>query len=389
MEYMQPLENTEIYLDNNATTKVLLDIAEAVVSAITTHFGNPSSAHAAGERAREGLRNARENVASLLGCDSTNVVFIGSGTEANNIILSSAANRKKTKTFILTTSVEHSSILAMCDHLESEGIDIVRIGVDRNGMVKLPELKSALSDGMSLVSVQWVNNETGVIQPVEEIGQLCMEAGIPFHTDAAQAVGKIRINLSELPIDYLSFTGHKLHAPQGVGVLYAKNMRSICPMLYGGSQENSIRPGTENLAGIAGLGKAVELRASEFDRNIEYMDSLRKAFESMLLGAVHSIRINGVGAPRVCNTTNVLFEGVDGQALTARLDQEGIRCSQSSACTNQRPEPSYVLRAMGLTEDEAYSSIRFSFSVLNTLQDVERAVPTIAKLCERLRAFGI
>lgn len=383
------LEINEIYLDNNATTRVLPEVANSVVAAITTRFGNPSSIHAAGDRSREVLRSSRESVASLLGCDPSNLVFTGSGTEANNIILSSAVQSKKTKPCILTTSVEHSSILAMCDHLESVEADVIRIGVDRDGLVKLHELKSALSDGVTLVSVQWVNNETGVIQPIEEIGQLCREAGVPFHTDAAQAAGKVQINLTELPIGYLSFTGHKLHAPQGVGVLYAKNMRSVYPMLYGGSQENSIRPGTENLAGIAGLGKAVELRAQEFDKNIEYMDSMRKAFESMLLGAVHNVRINGVGAPRVCNTTNALFEGVDGQALTARLDQEGIRCSQSSACTNQRPDPSYVLRAMGLTEDEAYSSIRFSFSVLNTLKDVETAVQTIAKLCERLRAFSI
>lgn len=386
---MQHADIIEIYLDNNATTRALPGVVDSVVSAMTTHFGNPSSIHAAGERSREVLRSSRESVANLLGCESSNLVFTGSGTEANNIILTTAVKSKKTKPCILTTTVEHSSILAMCDHLESDEADIVRIDVDRDGIVKLHDLKSALSDGVTFVSVQWVNNETGVIQPIKEIGQLCLELGIPFHTDAAQAVGKFSIDLSELPVDYLSFTGHKLHAPQGIGCLYARNIRSVSQMLYGGSQENSIRPGTENLAGIAGLGKAIEIRASEFDRSIEYMDSLRKSFENLLLGAVHNIRINGIEAPRVCNTTNVLFEGVDGQALVARLDQEGIRCSQSSACTNQRPEPSYVLRAMGLTEDEAYSSIRFSFSVLNTLQDVEAAVQTIAKLYERLRAFSI
>jgi cysteine desulfurase len=277
----------------------------------------------------------------------------------------------------------------MCDHLETRDVKIRLLPVNEHGLVDLPEFQSALGDEISLVSIQWVNNETGVIQPIEEIGSLCREAGIPFHTDAAQAVGKFEINLSATPIDYLSFTGHKFHAPQGIGILYARDINKLQPIMFGGSQENGLRPGTENLAGIAGIGCAAAIRNKQLSESVILLETLRHTFEQRLIASIPDIKINGGSAPRVCNTTNVLFDGLDGQALTVRLDQAGIRCSQSSACTNQRPEPSYVLRAMGLSEDQAYGSIRFSFSVLNTAGEVERAVEIIAELCKELRAFGV
>jgi len=386
---MQLLKTAEIYLDNNATTKALPEVALAVVSAISDNFGNPSSVHTAGDRSREVIRTARENIGNLLSCDPTKVLFTGSGTESNNIVLSSAASWSKRKPRILTTTVEHSSILAMCDHLKTKDVDIVLLSVDENGSLDLRMVESALEDEISLVSIQWVNNETGVIQPIEEIGSLCRKAGVPFHTDAAQAVGKLEINLSAAPIDYLSFTGHKLHAPQGIGVLYARDIQKLHPLMFGGSQENGLRPGTENLAGIAGIGCAAAIRKKQFSRSVIQLEAMRETFEKCLIASIPDIRINGGGVPRACNTTNVLFDGLNGQALTIRLDQAGIRCSQSSACTNQRPEPSYVLRSMGLSEDQAYGSIRFSFSVLNTADEVESSVGIIAELCKKLRAFGV
>lgn len=387
MDVMRLANTSEIYLDNNATTKVLPAVASAAVSAMCEYFGNPSSIHTAGDRSREIIRLARADVAELLGCDSSSLCFTGSGTESNNIILSSSVSWSD-KPRVITSNVEHSSILSLCDHLEDHDYEVIRVPVGQSGLLDMRAFKAALNSATALVSIQWVNNETGVVQPVEEIGALCREAGVLFHTDAAQAVGKLPITLSKFPIDFVSLTGHKLHAPQGVGVIYARDFSKLRPIMFGGTQENGLRPGTENLAGIAGIGKAASIRRLSLAKIVSCLNEFRKLFEKRLLESIPDIVVNGVNAPRVCNTTNVLFEGVDGQALVARLDQAGIRCSQSSACTNQRPEPSYVLKAMGLSEDQAYASVRFSFSELNTHEEIEMTVKILATLCAQLRAFN-
>ena len=265
---------------------------------------------------------------------------------------------------------------------------MVSVPVDRCGQLVWEALNEAVTPDTDLVSVQWVNNETGAILPVEEIARLCQSRGVLFHTDAAQAVGKLPVSVTELPVDFLTFTAHKFHGPQGVGALYVRSSKGLLPLLWGGPQEGGFRPGTENVPGIIGMGTAAQLRLERLEDVQRLMASLRDHFEQSVIDRVPDVEVNSDPDMRVCNTTNLLFRDVDGQALVARLDQEGIRCSQSSACTNQRPEPSYVLRAMGLSESEAYASIRFSFSEFNTVEDVDEAVAHLARLCEQLRMFS-
>jgi len=381
--------NRELYLDNNATTKPLAEVREAMASALGSEFGNPSSSHLAGDRGRETLRSSRGFVERLLGTDSEGIVFTSSGTEANNMVLRSAAIRARPRRCrIVTISTEHSSVLKMVEHLRGQGIEAVIVPVHCDGIVDLTDLDHEITSETTLVSVQWVNNETGVIQPIESIGAICRSRGVPFHTDASQAAGKLNIDLSKQPVDLLTLTAHKIHGPQGVGAAYARTPRWLVPMFHGGPQENDLRPGTENLPGIVGFGKAAELRVHQFDSVVETLRQLRDQFEQRVRQVVPNVTLNGNLKHRVCNTSNLCFHGVDGQALVARLDQEGIRCSQSSACTNQRPEPSYVLRAMGLTEDEAYSSVRFSFGVENATEEIEIVAELIRDICQQLRGFS-
>jgi cysteine desulfurase len=378
----------EIYLDNSATTRTLPAVCESMVKVIEADYGNPSSNHALGNRARVHLQQARESIAKLIGAEPVNLIFTGSGTEANNMVLMSFCSEGRNSSQIITTSVEHSSILKACDHLSANGTEILYLEVDSSGLINLQKLENLISNNTSLVSIQWVNNETGVIQPIEEILSICRSKGVPLHTDAAQAVGKIPIDLDVIDIDFLTLSGHKFHAPPGVGVVYSKLLKLLKPILFGGGQESKLRPGTENLPGIVGIGKAAELEREKFSENIEKITALRDCFERNIFQTIPKIKINGCTERRSGNSTNILFQGIDGQALVARLDQLGVRCSQSSACTNMRPEPSYVLRAMGLSEREAYSSIRFSFSELNTLEEVNQAVKIISKLCEELRPIS-
>ncbi len=379
------MEHREIYLDNNATTKPLPEVREEVYKLLGDEFGNPSSAHSTGERARRHLANAREKVAALIGAVPSKITFTSSGTESNNMAFYSSTRGKGKKCRVITTTVEHSSIRKMCSYLCINGVEIKLIKVDPKGIIDLGELREAMNGDTSLVSVQWVNNETGVVQPVVEVGEMCRERGVPFHTDAAQAAGKLEMSVEELPFDFLSFTGHKFHGPQGTGVIYTKDKFLLAPILFGGFQEEGFRPGTENLPGIAGLGKAAELRKYDLTRLIFRMKELRDRFEAMVLDFVPGTRINGDIKNRVCNTTNIMFGGIDGRKLVRELDKAGVRCSQSSACTNFEVSPSYVLCAMGLTEEEAYSSIRFSFSIENTLDEADTAARLIRDICERMR----
>ena len=379
---MEPLE---IYLDNNATTQPLPQVRAAVLNAMGGAFGNPSSSHAAGGRARSQLHNARSSLASLLGCESTSVVFTSGATEANNTVIRSFSGPGKR---IVSTAVEHSSVFAALDRMEREGTEVVLLPVGRSGLVDPDDLREAIAEKTALVSIQWVNSETGVVQPVEEFGRICSEAGVPFHTDAAQAVGKLPVNLRELPVDFASIAGHKFHAPPGTGAMYLRGSAGLRGLLDGGDQESGLRAGTENVPGIAGMGCAAGIRAGSLPETITWLGRLRDLFESEVKDRCPGVSVNGACALRVCNTANLLFDGVDGQALVARLDQRGVRCSQSSACTNHRPEPSHVLRAMGLSEEEAYASVRFSMSVLNTEEEVAAAAAAVAEVVAAIRAFS-
>jgi cysteine desulfurase len=287
---------------------------------------------------------------------------------------------------LITTATEHASIAAVADWLEAANVEVVRL-TGTNGRVSSQQVEASLADGASLVSIQWANSETGVLQPIEAVADVCRLAGVPLHVDAAQAVGRLPIDLQSCPIDYLTFSGHKLHAPQGVGVIFARDPDSLPPLLLGGGQEAGRRAGTENLPGIAGLRVACETRARHLPNAIAQMQKLRDRLEQGILASVPGVVVNAADSPRVCNTTNIRFP-VDGQALVAQLSAAGIVCSQTSACSSQSPEPSRVLTAIGLSRDEAFASVRFSFSYLNTEQDVDVAVNAIAGICERLPSLG-
>jgi cysteine desulfurase len=379
-----------VYLDNNATTQPLAEVCEAIVRVLGDGLGNPSSAHSDGDRARAWIRSAREAVAALIGAaDPSSILFTSGATESNNMLLSSVVRtRSEARSVrIVTTAVEHSSVLKPCERLQAAGIDVVIVPVGHQGRIDLAALETAITPATVLVSVQWANNETGVIQPVAEISRLCRSAGVRFHIDAAQALGKIPIDVGTLPVDYMSLTAHKFHGPAGIGALYVRDRTTLTPLQLGGPQEEGLRPGTENLVGIVGFGTAAALRLARFSEVQQHLCRVRDHFESIVLRDIPDVTVNGDVSQRLCNTTNLQFAGVDGQALVARLDQAGVRCSQSSACTNRRPEPSYVLRAMGLSDEEAYASIRFSVGEWNTIEEVERAAGAIAEFCKRLRAF--
>ncbi|MYH39782.1 MAG: cysteine desulfurase [Candidatus Dadabacteria bacterium] len=374
----------EIYFDNNATTRPLPEVTEAMHEAMGEGFGNPSSAHSAGERARRRMDLARKRTSDLVGCSPEDLIFTSSGTESNNMVFYSCTG-KKNRPRIVTTQVEHSSIMKMCNFLELNDVHIEMLEVDEQGVLDIQRLEDALSEKTDLVSVQWVNNETGVIQDMASISELCRKNSVLLHTDAAQAVGKLKVDLAKLHVDFLSFTAHKISGPQGAAVLYAKDRLLVNPFLFGGFQEEGFRPGTENLPGIAGLGTACEIRHTSFEQDIGKMRGLRDQFEKTIIESIPDTSINGGGGERVCNTTNIHFGGTDGRKLVSLLDEAGIRCSQSSACTNFDVTPSYVLTAMGLDEQHAYSSIRFSFCPENSFEETQKATEIIREKCEFLR----
>lgn len=373
----------EIYLDNNATTHLTHEVREAMCAAVNECFGNPSSEHRSGERSRRAIALARSSVAELLDAPTESVIFGSGVTELNNWVISSLLERNGSRQYVVA-DVEHSSVLEAASVAESRGTRVTRIPVDQNGIVDLGALESSVKSPTSLVSIQWVNNETGVIQPVSEIARICSTAGVPFHCDAAQAAGKLVLNLSSLNVDFVTVSAHKMHGPAGVGAIVIRDRRKISPLLFGGSQEFGMRPGTENIIGIVGFGVAAATRNKTLSRAIERMTAFRDSFEAKVSSSVTGIRINGSKIHRVCNTTNMMFPNLDGAALVALLDRQGVRCSQTSACTTSRPEPSHVLMAMGLTENEAFSSMRFSFSAQNTLAEVDLAVSKLQSAIERL-----
>ncbi len=379
---------SEVYLDNNATTRVLPEVQAAMLDCLDADYGNPSSAHTLGRRASVRIEAARDHVASLLGCSTPeNIIFTSGGTEANNTVLTGVARGSKRRRKLVVSSVEHSSIIQTCHHLRAEEEAVIEwVPVNSSGQIDLERLESSIDEQTAAVSVQWVNNETGVIQDVQNIGQICREKDVPFHCDAAQALGKLPIEIDNFPIDFLTLSAHKIHGPKGVGAIYARGLKSVEPLIFGGDQENRLRAGTENVPGIVGFGEAARLRQLRLFPVLEHMSTLRDQFESGLTNLGRLFRINGHSSKRIVNTSNVTFIEVEGFALIAQLESEGIFCSQSSACTNHRPEPSYVLTEMGLSEDEGFSSIRFCFSELNTQEEIDIAIQAIQRSLSRLAA---
>ena len=359
--------SSTIYLDHNATSPPSPGVVDAVRRAMAECWGNPSSPHVVGRRARALLSDARDAVAALANCDPDRLLFTSGATESCNHILRSARRPGQALPVIVTSTIEHAAVLAAADREAAAGRSVTTIGVDRQGVVDLSSLEDVVGDGGALVSVQWVNNEIGTVQPIAEIASICERHGAMLHVDACQAFGKLEIDLDLLPADFVSFSGHKIGAPPGVGALYVRDRRLLPSLQVGGEQERSRRAGTENLPGIAGFGAAAVERRLALRALVERWTLLRASFES---GLPQGARVNAVGAPRIANTSSVVFPGTDGAALIARLDARGICVSQGSACHSARPEPSHVLRAIGLSESDAYATLRFSLGADTTAEEI-------------------
>ena len=378
-----------IYMDNNATTRVDPAVLAEMMPYFSELYGNPSSMHNFGGQVGAKITEARQRVADLLNCEPGEIIFTACGTESDNTAIRSALKAQPSKKHIITSRVEHPAILSLCKYLEKrDGYDVSYIGVDENGVLDMDELKKAIREDTAIISIMWANNETGNIHPIEKIAALAHDRGVVFHTDAVQAVGKVEINLKKTPIDMLSLSGHKLHAPKGVGALFVRKKLPFRPLLIGGHQEKSRRAGTENTTGIIALGKACDLAREHMQEEVTRVAALRDKLEQGLLKAVPDSKLNGDPAHRLPNTTNISFGFVEGEAILLMMDQLGIAASSGSACTSGSLEPSHVLRAMGVPFTFAHGSIRFSLSRFNTEEEVDFVVETLPKIIETLRRLS-
>jgi len=375
-----------VYLDNNATTPVLPEVLDAMRPYFGEHFGNASSIHHHGQETRAAVERARESVAELVGCRSSEIVFTSGGTEADNLAIFGLA---KPGDHILTSTIEHHAVMNACKHLEQKGCEVTSIPVDGRCQVDPDDVKRALRSNTKLITIMLANNETGVVQPVEQIGKIAAEADVYFHTDAVQAAGKIPLDVSKIGCDLLTISGHKIHASQGIGALYVRKGTLLEPMLYGGSHERSRRAGTENVPGIVALGKAAELALTAFERGDDKkMAEMRDRLERELLSQIEATGVNGEGAPRVPNTTNIYFDYIEGEALVIALDLKGLAVSTGAACSSGSIEPSHVLTAMGLRPDRARASIRFSLGKQNKPEDVDSALSVVPETVAYLRELS-
>jgi cysteine desulfurase len=375
-----------IYLDNNATTPVLPEVLEAMRPYFGEHFGNASSIHHHGQETRAAVERARDSVASLLGCRAAEVVFTSGGTEGDNLAI---AGLTKAGDHVITSSIEHHAVLYACKHLEDTGCEVTYLPVDGCGVVNPDDVRRALRPNTRLISIMMANNETGVLQPVEEIGKIAAEADGYFHTDAVQAAGKVPIDVKRIGCHALSISGHKMHAPQGVGALFVRKGTRLQPLFYGGRHERSRRAGTENVPGIVALGKAAELAMQGFERRDDTkMSAMRDRLQQGILAQVAEAGVNGDGAPRVPNTASIYFDHIDGEAVVIALDLKGLAVSTGSACSSGAIEPSHVLTAMGLRGDRARASIRFSLGKQNTAEDVDLALALVPETIARLRELS-
>jgi len=375
-----------IYLDNNATTPVLPEVFEAMRPYFGERFGNASSIHHHGQETRAAVESARESVADLLGCRASEIVFTSGGTEGDNLAI---AGLVKAGDHVITSSIEHHAVLHACKHLGERACEVTVLPVDGRGQVDPDDVGRALRRNTKLISIMMANNETGVLQPVDAIGKIAAEAGVSFHTDAVQAAGKVAVDVKRIGCHALSISGHKMHAPQGIGALYVRKGTKIEPLFYGGAHERSRRAGTENVPGIVALGKAAQLAKHALDRaDDQKMALLRDSLEQGILTQVEDAGVNGDGAPRVPNTSNIHFEHIEGEALVIALDLKGLAVSTGSACSSGAIEPSHVLIAMGLRPEQAKSSVRFSLGKQTTAKDIDRAVVLVPDAVARLRALS-
>jgi cysteine desulfurase len=379
----------KVYFDNNATTRVWPEVAEAMRPYLTELYGNPSSIHRFGSQVAEEIARARAKVAALVGAaDPVEIVFTSCGTEGDNAAIRAMLEARPEKRHIVTTQVEHPAILGLCQHLEKKGYRVTWLGVDRDGMLDLDELRGALTDDTALVSIMHANNETGVIFPVEKIAEIVKAKGIPFHTDAVQVAGRIPLKARESAIDLLTISAHKFHGPKGVGALYVRRGITFQPFIVGGHQERNRRAGTENVAGIVGMGKAAELALERVADDRERIRALRDRLEGSLLKSCPDARVNGHRENRLPNTLNIAFRYLEGEAILLLLDQYGICASTGSACTAGSSEPSHVLRAMGVEADWLQGAVRFSLSRFSTVEEVDYVNETVPLIVQRLQGLS-
>ena len=374
-----------IYLDNNATTQVASEVLETMLPYFHDLYGNPSSAHTFGGQVGRKIQEAREQVAALLGAEPEEIIFTSCGSESDNTAIMSALNTETGKAHIVTSRVEHPAIKVLGTHLSNQGYRLTEIPVNSEGQLDMDRYRESLTPDTAVVSLMWANNETGVIFPVEEAAQMARDRGIIFHTDAVQAVGKIPIDMKNNSIDMLSLSGHKLHAPKGIGVLYVRKGTGFSPFLIGGHQENGRRGGTENTASIIGLGKACDLAARNMEEENTRVKHLRDKLEKEILARVPNSRLNGEPINRLPNTSSISFEFVEGEAILLLMDELGICASSGSACTSGSLQPSHVLRAMGVPFTMAHGSIRFSLSVYNTEEEINFVIDKVPSIIENLR----
>ena len=377
-----------LYFDNNATTALDPAVVETMLPFLTEHYGNPSSAYGFGARVRKALDQARGQVAALIGADESEIVFTGCGSESSNAALASALAADRDHKHVVTSAVEHSATKNYCEALARRGYEITWLPVDAQGRLDPAEAAAAIREDTAVVSLMWANNETGVLFPVEDIARAARERGAYFHTDAVQAVGKLPVNMAGGAAHFLSLSGHKLHAPKGVGALYVRGRTRFTPLLIGGGQENGRRAGTENVAGIVALGKAAELASTHMDAEQTAVRALRDRFEAALAARLPGVEVNGDPTKRLPNTASLYFPGLDGEAMLVLLDKAGLCASAGSACTAGSLHPSHVLTAMGFSTERARGSLRFSFSRFNTPEEVDRGVEIVAGAAERLRAMS-
>jgi cysteine desulfurase len=375
-----------VYLDNNATTPVLPEVFEAMRPYFSERFGNASSIHHHGQETRAAVEGARDSVAALLGCRASEIVFTSGGTESDNLAI---AGLTASGDHAITSSVEHHAVLHAVKHLEKTGCEITCLPVDGRGLVDPDDVRRALRPNTTLISIMMANNETGVLQPFEEIRRIAAEADVFFHTDAVQAAAKIPIDVARIGCDALSISGHKIHAPQGVGALYVRKGTRLQPLFHGGRHERSRRAGTENVPGIVGLGKAAELALQAFERRDDQkLAALRDRLQQGILSQIDGAGVNGDGAVRTPNTTNIYFDHIDGEPLVIALDLKGLAVSSGAACSSGAIEPSHVLTAMGLRPNRARASVRFSLGKQTTQEDIDFALALVPQTVARLRELS-
>lgn len=375
-----------VYLDNNSTTPLLPEVRAAITPYFEEKFGNASSIHHAGQQARAAVERAREQVAALLGARANEIVFTSGGTEADNLAIFGVVQAGD---HVISSVIEHHAVLNTCKRLEEAGCDVTYLQVDSRGIVDPDDVRRSLKANTRLVTIMMANNETGVVEPVNAIGRVAAEAGILFHTDAVQAAGKIPVKVNDVGCSLLSLSGHKLHGPQGTGALYVRRGLHLQPLFFGGNHERSRRAGTENVSGIVGLGEAARLAAEGFqDGSVARTAALRDRLEKGLMETIGDISLNGAGAPRVPNTTNLRFEGIEGEGLVISLDLKGLAVSTGAACSSGAIEPSHVLTAMGLSSAQARSSLRLSLGKQNSDEDVDAALALFPDAVNRLRTLS-